>query len=108
LEKQGFGTAWKEENIFWEDVSWQPQRSDFDGIRVSMVLQNPNYRLADTLRSGYNSIRLTNDLTFTYRIGKWLPVSIQWHRGYGPDLSTYHVFSQHLTLGFELYDLMTR
>jgi hypothetical protein len=101
LDKQGFGAAWKEERIFWEDLSVQPHRSDFDGIRVSLVLQSAHFRLADTLRAGYSLIHLTNDLSFTFRIGKWLPLSIQWHSGYGPDLSAYHIPSQRLTVGCE-------
>jgi hypothetical protein len=105
LDKQGFGAAPKEEDIFWEDVSIQPRRSDFDGIRVSMVLKNPYYLLADTLRTGYSAFQLTNDLSLTFRIGKWLPLTIQYHNGYGPDLSVYHIYSQRLTLGCELYGM---
>jgi outer membrane phospholipase A len=108
LDKQGFGTAWKEEEIFWMDVSSQPKRSDYDGIRVTFVLQNVHYRLADTLRTGYTASHLTNDVSFTFRAWNWLPLSIQYHSGYGPDLSTYYVSSQFLTVGCELYDYVVK
>jgi outer membrane phospholipase A len=104
LEKQGFGIAWREERVFWEDVLRQPKRSDYDGVRVRFMIQNAHYRVTETLRTGYTALNLSNDLSITFRVRKWLPVSVQWHAGYGPDLATYQVYSQRITLGFELYD----
>jgi outer membrane phospholipase A len=60
--------------------------------------------VTETLRTGYTALNLTNDLSVTFRVRKWLPVSVQWHAGYGPDLATYQVYSQRIMLGFELYD----
>ncbi|NTV52527.1 MAG: hypothetical protein HGA76_05895 [Candidatus Firestonebacteria bacterium] len=104
LDKQGFGAGWKEENVFWEDVTHQPKRSDYDGFRLKFMVQNAHYRLTETIRTGTTAPNITSDLSFTFRVRKWLPISLQWHRGYGPDLATYQVFSQRVVLGFELYD----
>jgi outer membrane phospholipase A len=105
LDKTGFGGAWREDDVFWEDVSAQPHISDYDGIRLTVIIQNAYYRLSDTLRTGYTASHLTNDLSLTFRIGKWLPLSIQWHAGYGPNPSDYHIYSKYFTLGCELYGL---
>jgi len=104
LNKQGFGIAWKEENDFWEPIAHQPQRSDYDGLRLHFMVQNAHYRITDMLRSGYTALNFSNDFSFTFRVRKWLPISVQIFNGYGPDLTTYQVYSHRVMLGFELYD----
>ncbi|NTV51437.1 MAG: hypothetical protein HGA76_00280 [Candidatus Firestonebacteria bacterium] len=92
-----------EEDDFWDESTVTPiHRSDYDGIRVSGVLESEHWRVSETVRWGYTNGRYpSSDFSLTCKLGGWLPLSLHWFDGYGPDLTTYHVRSNSVLLGLE-------
>jgi hypothetical protein len=108
LPWQGMGLGGGvEEDDFWEALPRHPKRSQFDGLRASLVLHNDSVRLAEELRVGdwdWASVgNVSSQLEFTARFLKYFPLTLVWFDGYGRTLAMYQQRDWYAGVGLELW-----
>jgi outer membrane phospholipase A len=102
---QAFGLVdGREDNIFWEDVDEQPNINDFDGLRYRMEWQWHKWLTRFELKTGNRDAEALENLSGKISLAHQgnFPVSLFYFKGYGRELSSYHLRNDYVGIGIEL------
>jgi outer membrane phospholipase A len=118
LPLQMFSTD-REDDIFWQDVSDQPNVNDYNGLHASLAYDWLTDSACDAdqlharlgLRTGNRHLNeLADDLSLTAELGWTInhgdfraPIYLRYVNGYGIDIAHYHQRDHYIGLGVQLW-----